>query len=150
MKISGRIFAIILVAVLSIFSLSACGSEAEPESAENETSGVATDFYRLSDENRVLTIELSTDPSSGYYWTYEISDEEVLNLTTFGFNPGGEEKNDAVWTSTFASPSNKAGNVSLKLYSVQSQEDVAETEASYDMNIDVAVDGKITIRSITQ
>ena len=139
-----------VVVSFCLLCLCACSSGNEEETTETETASYVADFYKLYDENKTLSVELEADPASGYNWTYEITDESILNLTSFMFNPGDENGEGALWTATFAASSAKGGAVQLSLYSVQNLDEVEEAEPVYVMDIDVTVDGKLTVKSIKQ
>lgn len=152
MKKSNKKAMVVFVALLSATMLFACSSakSAGNSSETVETASFVADFYKLTDESRILSIDMASDPESGLFWTYEISDEEILNLTSFSFNPGDENGEGALWSTTYGAPGDKGGSVKLSLYSVSSLEDVETSNPQYVLDIDVSVDGRITVRSVTQ
>lgn len=148
MKRAGRISFLVAAVLVLCFCITACSSGSSEETTVEETTAFLADFYKLTDESRTLSIQLDADPASGYNWTYEISDESILSLTSFAFHPGDEDGNGAVWSASFAAPSTKGGSVQIALYSVENLQDVKNTEPEYVMELYVAVDGKLTVKSI--
>lgn len=152
MKLWRRITAVLAIALL-IAGLCACGSSKTDGASETESSAEdIASFYSLEKSGKRLKISLETDIAAGYNWTYKITDESILNMTGFEFDPGDseDEKAPGTWKGTFASMDGKFGDIKLMLYNVRDLEDVETADPVYTLDINVSADGTISVKSVTE
>ena len=137
---------IILTAALLLMLVFSVAVHEKPihETAARET------WYELTRDDMgkdVLTIRLDSNPTTGFDWSFETSDPELLELLTMEYV--SDESDTPVcglggtWVASYRNFSGKAGPVTLTLNYARPWEDwVAETRA-LEMMVDDA--GQITI-----
>lgn len=141
------------LAVLAIACLSACGSKTDAASEEAETMlESAVSFYSLENSSKRLKVELEADIAAGYNWTYKVTDENIINLSGFEFEPADSEDETVpgTWKGTFSPSGKNFGDAKILLYYVQSIEEAESTEPVYILDVNVSADGTITVKSVTE
>lgn len=114
------------LALALLFILTSCAvAYAEQEQAE-------PDWYELDENEEVLTIRLPANLTTGYEWTFEISDPEALELVTQEYieDENGQQLVGVggTWAASFHGTFAKAGDVDLTLtYKRSFEEEAAET-----------------------
>ena len=117
---------LIACAIILTMLLAACKANTEqPEQTQvsqeavTVSSGVSADWFEQSAEGEVLTVRLKANPTTGYQWTFEISDEEILELLTeeYAQEPGKEDMDGVggIWCASFKPTFRKDGDVKLTL-----------------------------------
>ena len=120
-----------ILTLAAVFSLAACGSgTAEVVTVPTETpaaevtptaetpaveSGEA--WYELQNDDTILTVRLPSNPSTGYDWSYEISNDQAIELLTQEYVQD-EAAPDAVgvggtWVASFANFGSAFGEVTI-------------------------------------
>jgi predicted secreted protein len=87
-------------------------------------------WYALDEEASVLTITLPANETTGYAWTYTISEPEALELATQEYVADETDKDGAggTWVTSFIGTFKKFGNVDLTLnYQRSGDKEAAET-----------------------
>lgn len=92
----------------------------------------AAPWYELDEADEVLTVRLPANPTTGYEWTFEISDSEALELVTQEYvqDEAGQEMVGVggTWVASFHGTFAKAGHVDLTLkYKRSFEQEAAET-----------------------
>ena len=79
----------------------------------------ADSWFYLTEDQCELNIRLDSNPTTGYQWIYEVSDEEILRCAAEEYTAdpveGPVSGSGGVWSARFAAAGGKAGHVSLKL-----------------------------------
>lgn len=87
----------------------------------------ADSWFYLTEDQCELNIRLDSNPTTGYQWTYEVSDEEILGCAAEEYTAdpveGPVSGSGGVWSARFAATGSKAGHVSLKLKYARPWED---------------------------
>lgn len=130
-----------ILTLAAVFSLAACGSgTAEVVTVPTETpaaevtptaetpaveSGEA--WYELQNDDTILTVRLPSNPSTGYDWSYEISNGQAIELLTQEYVQD-EAAPDAVgvggtWVASFANFGSAFGEVTISFRYARSWED---------------------------
>ena len=130
-----------ILTLAAVFSLAACGSgTAEVVTVPTETpaaevtppaetpaveSGEA--WYELQNDDTILTVRLPSNPSTGYDWSYEISNDQAIELLTQEYVQD-EAAPDAVgvggtWVASFANFGSAFGEVTISFRYARSWED---------------------------
>ena len=153
-----------ILTLAAVFSLAACGSgTAEVVTVPTETpaaevtptaetpaveSGEA--WYELSQDGYVLTVRLPSNPSTGYDWSFEFSDDGVIELLTQEFvqdyAPDGIVGVGGTWAASFICSGSKFGDVTLTLKYSRSWENVNPLDMrTFDLFVNES--GEITVLS---
>ena len=113
--------AAVMAGLLAGLILTACAAKGaqESEAATQETALVTAPWFELSSEGEVLTVRLDSNPTTGYSWNYEISDEGILeHLTDELVLPEAKEGfagAGGTWCASFKPSFRKDGDVTLTL-----------------------------------
>ena len=97
----------------------------------------ADSWFYLTEDQCELNIRLDSNPTTGFQWTYEVSDEEILGCAAEEYTADPVEGpvcgSGGVWSARFAATGSKAGHVLLKLTYVRpwESEGVPEDYALY-------------------
>ena len=112
-----KIIAVLLLAVLL------CTVALAETADENEAD---TTWYELSEDAGFLTVHLEANATTGYEWTYTISDETLLELVTDEYTEDEHEDGmtgvGGTWNASFMPIGDKSGEVDLTLTYVRSFE----------------------------
>ena len=138
-----KLIAILLMAVL-LLTLALAETEDATE-VEADTS-----WYELSEDAGALIIHLEANATTGYAWTYTISDESLLELVTEEYAEDEHEDGmtgvGGTWNASFMTIGDKSGEVDLTLTYVRSFEpDTPAREIVMHLSIDEA--GALTVVS---
>lgn len=139
-KIAAAIMSIILLLIL-IVPVWASETTEEPE------------WYELTRDEQgadILTVRLQSNPYTGYNWSFEISDPEMLELLAQEYV---SDKPEAImmcgvggmWVASFRNFTGKAGAVSLELEYARAWEDTCLIVHKLDMQI--SENGEIIVLS---
>ena len=110
-----------MAGLLAGLILTACAAKEAQESkaAKQEPTLVTAPWFELSSEGEVLTVRLDSNPTTGYSWNYEISDEGILeHLTDELVLPEAKEGfagAGGTWCASFKPSFRKDGDVTLTL-----------------------------------
>ena len=113
--------AAVMAGLLAGLILTACAAKEaqESEAAKQEPALVTAPWFELSSEGEVLTVRLDSNPTTGYSWNYEISDEGILeHLTDELVLPEAKEGfagAGGTWCASFKPSFRKDGDVTLTL-----------------------------------
>lgn len=113
--------AAVMAGLLAGLILTACAAKEaqESEAAKQESALVTAPWFELSSEGEVLTVRLDSNPTTGYSWNYEISDEGILeHLTDELVLPEAKEGfagAGGTWCASFKPSFRKDGDVTLTL-----------------------------------
>lgn len=113
--------AAVMAGLLAGLILTACAAKEaqESEAAKQEPALVTAPWFELSSEGEVLTVRLDSNPTTGYSWNYEISDEGILeHLTDELVLPEAKEEfagAGGTWCASFKPSFRKDGDVTLTL-----------------------------------
>lgn len=113
--------AAVMAGLLAGLILTACAAKEAQESkaAKQEPTLVTAPWFELSSEGEVLTVRLDSNPTTGYSWNYEISDEGILeHLTDELVLPEAKEGfagAGGTWCASFKPSFRKDGDVTLTL-----------------------------------
>ncbi len=143
----------LMLTLAAVFSFTACGaSSPEPTPAPTvvpaeDTSGA---WYELSQDGYVLTVRLPSNPSTGYDWSFEFSDDGVIELLTQEFvqdyAPDGIVGVGGTWAASFVCSGSKFGDVTLTLKYSRSWENVDPLDMR-TLDLFVNESGEITVLS---
>ena len=138
-----KLMAILLLAVLLLTSALAETEDATEVEAD-------TSWYELSEDAGALIIHLEANATTGYAWTYTISDESLLELVTEEYAEDEHEDGmtgvGGTWNASFMTIGDKSGEVDLTLTYVRSFEpDTPAREIVMHLSIDEA--GALTVVS---
>ena len=138
-----KLMAILLMAVLLLTSALAETEDATEVEAD-------TSWYELSEDAGALIIHLEANATTGYAWTYTISDESLLELVTEEYAEDEHEDGmtgvGGTWNASFMTIGDKSGEVDLTLTYVRSFEpDTPAREIVMHLSIDEA--GALTVVS---
>lgn len=139
---------IVLAAIVPVLCiLAACSADKQP-AAETETAAeiISAPWFEQSADGEVLTVRLEGNATTGYMWSFEISDPEILELITEEYVPDqvaeGVVGAGGMWNASFKPTFNKDGEVRLTLQYGRSW----EQQPLYIKTIDMKVTGrKITV-----
>ena len=158
-----------LLAIAALFSLAACsaqtsaapvtaaptGSQPAAPSAEANAAAQAANgsyddvWYELSQEGHVLTVRLPSNPTTGYDWSFEISNSDIIEFLTNEYvqDKAGEGMTGAggTWVSSFANMGKAYGDVTISFKYARSWE---HGEPQETRTIDLFVDesGEISVK----
>lgn len=139
-----------LVLVLALaFSVAAFAQEGSQEEVI-EVDGLR---YSVSEDETALTVWLDTNPSTGYDWTFTISDEELLELVTMEtvMDENAEEIAGAggTWAASFYHPvSGLGGNVTLTLTYSRSFAPDPETDIVREIDLWTVENGTLEVLAV--
>ena len=73
---------IVLFSFLCVMLLTLCACGGSPATSGENTDDAAADWYELNEENGVLALRLPANATTGFEWSFEISDPELAELLT--------------------------------------------------------------------
>ena len=139
---------LLLVTMLFTAALAETATETETETA-TETEADTT-WYELSEDAGALVVHLAANATTGYAWTYTISDETMLELVTDEYTEDEHEDGmtgvGGTWNASFMAIGDKSGEVDLTLtYARSFEPDTPAREIVMHLAIDEA--GALTVVS---
>ena len=106
-------------------------------------------WLTLSDDGTGLSVSLEGNATTGYDWSYVISDESLLTAVSDEYVEDEHEEGmtgvGGTWNASFASVAGKSGEVTLTLNYARSWEE--NPIESYDVALNISEDGTIEILS---
>lgn len=136
-----KIIPIIMAALLVCF-VGALAIAAETEQAA---------WYELTGDDfgaDILTIRLDSNPSTGFDWTFDISDPELIELLTMEYVPDTYDDiicgGGGTWVASFRNFSGKIGSVTVTFEYARPWEDRAIEERV--LHMEIGTSGEIIVK----